>query len=171
MGARGTTDYSHQQHICETTTVSMQDPLLSILNVIVPSYHQIFAEYISVELQVNSRHTEGFYVCNKYKMLRLFFTKTKYVQTETALSISYRYQTHTHTCKCMHKSITYRYCLNLSLWHWFDIVQAIKRKTSTNVEGKSIYVDSIHGQSFHNIDQHSLSNRKIINNYSCRREG
>lgn len=30
--ARGTTDYSDLQHICEATTVSMQDAVLSVLN-------------------------------------------------------------------------------------------------------------------------------------------
>lgn len=45
------------------------------------------------------------------------------------------------------------------------------RKTSPYVKGRSAYVDSIHGRSFQNIDQHSLSNRKIINNYSGRRGG
>ena len=52
-GARGTTDYSHQWHICETTTVSMHDLVLSILDVIVSSCHQPSAEYINVVLPVN----------------------------------------------------------------------------------------------------------------------
>ena len=46
MGARGTTDYSHQQHICEATTVLWQDPVLSNLNLIVSSRCHTSTDYI-----------------------------------------------------------------------------------------------------------------------------
>lgn len=111
--AKGSTNHSQQQqqHICENKTISMQDPVLSILNLIVSICHQNSTEYISVDLQVISRPGDCFLRCfliQKVKMLRLFFTKKQRqcVLTEMALHnvhfliailLNTHGNTHTHT--------------------------------------------------------------------------
>lgn len=54
-GARGSTKHSQ-----EKITMPMQDPMLSILNVIVSSCHQS-TKYMSVDLQVISESGEFFF--------------------------------------------------------------------------------------------------------------